>query len=72
MHLRRYARSSSTTEKFNSAKVTGIVHIATSDVVTLTWLPDVLRRLHDRAPGLDVHIRNLEKDKAFAELDAGG
>jgi DNA-binding transcriptional LysR family regulator len=58
-------------EKFDPSTITGIVRIATSDTVTLTTLPDVLRRLHRKVPGLEVHIRNLEKDNAFSDLDSG-
>jgi DNA-binding transcriptional LysR family regulator len=56
---------------FDPALAKGTVRLATSDIVTLTFLPEVLARLHDRLPGVDVRIRNLEKEQAYGDLDAG-
>lgn len=58
-------------ESFDPAMAVGPVRIATSDIVSLTFLPDVLTKLHARAPRIDIRVRNLEKETAFADLDAG-
>ena len=56
---------------FDPRTAKGVIRIATSDIVTLIFLPKILARLHAKAPNLDVRIRNLEKGDAFADLDAG-
>jgi len=56
---------------FEPALAKGTVRLATSDIVTLTFLPEVLARLHATLPGVDMRIRNLDKEQAYEDLDAG-
>jgi DNA-binding transcriptional LysR family regulator len=58
-------------EDFDPAQAVGTVRLATSDIVTLTFMPPIVAALHAKAPGVELRIRNLEKETAFPDLDAG-
>ncbi|MGP1256530.1 MAG: LysR family transcriptional regulator [Kiloniellales bacterium] len=57
---------------FDPKRAAAEIVIATSDDINLTLSPRLAWQFGAAAPNFDLHLRPLDKDRIFAELDAGG
>jgi DNA-binding transcriptional LysR family regulator len=58
-------------QPFKAAEAKGVIRIAMSDAAEFVLLPQLVARLAQKAPGVDLRARPLDKDIAFEHLDAG-
>ncbi len=56
---------------FDPSKARGALKVAMSDAAEFVMLPRLISQIAERAPGITLKARPLDKDRAFADLDEG-
>ena len=56
---------------FEPARAQATIRLAASDAVQMAVLPSLVLRLQERAPGIDLRLRPMDRDAVFDDLDNG-
>ncbi len=56
---------------FEPSRAQATIRLAASDAVQMAVLPGLVLRLRERAPGIDLRLRPMNRDTVCADLDSG-